>query len=380
MASIRKRFWRTGGETKTAWVCDYLDGAGKRRLKTFQRKKNADTFLVEARHQVSRGTHVPESATKTVARAAEMWLDVCRNGKPDEHGPLEPSTWKEYERHVRYICDPQIGIGQIKLSKLDAATVAEFLKQLRCTGRSPAMVRKVRTSLSTLISHAQEHNLVGRHVLREGRRRRRGTREQKDIIIPTKDELRAMLADAGGSFRAFLVTAVFTGLRASELRGLTWQHVDLEAGVIRVRQRADRWGQIGLPKSRAGNRDVPMTPMVRNTLREWKLAYPPGPLDLVFPNRTGRVSSLPNLMTRSFYPLQVRLSIVDDRGKAKYGVHSLRHAAASLFIEQGFAPKKVQALMGHSTIQMTYDTYGKLFPSPDDDQAAMAQVEARLVS
>ena len=64
----------------------------------------------------------------------------------------------------------------------------------------------------------------------------------------------------------------------------------------------------------------------------------------------------------------------------KYGLHSFRHAAASLFIEQGFTPKRVQALMGHSTIQMTFDTYGQLFPSEKDDQMAMQQLQARLVS
>jgi integrase len=61
-----------------------------------------------------------------------------------------------------------------------------------------------------------------------------------------------------------------------------------------------------------------------------------------------------------------------------YTFHALRHAAASLFIEQGWSPKKVQTVMGHSTIQMTFDTYGHLWPSPDDDKAALAQIEARL--
>jgi len=39
----------------------------------------------------------------------------------------------------------------------------------------------------------------------------------------------------------------------------------------------------------------------------------------------------------------------------------------------------LQALMGHSTIQMTFDTYGHLFPAPEDDQVAMQQLQARLI-
>ena len=76
---------------------------------------------------------------------------------------------------------------------------------------------------------------------------------------------------------------------------------------------------------------------------------------------------------------QVAAGITTDKLRPKYGLHSFRHAAASLFIEQGFSPKRVQVLMGHSTIQMTFDTYGHLFPSEKDDQVAMRQIEARLV-
>ena len=71
--------------------------------------------------------------------------------------------------------------------------------------------------------------------------------------IPTKDEIRAMLARAQGWARPLIVTAIFTGLRASELRGLRWVDVDLDAGELTVRQRANRWGTIGSPKSDAGS-------------------------------------------------------------------------------------------------------------------------------
>jgi integrase len=60
--------------------------------------------------------------------------------------------------------------------------------------------------------------------------------------------------------------------------------------------------------------------------------------------------------------------------------HALRHAAASLFIEQGWTPKKVQSLMGHSSIQVTFDIYGHLYSDPEDDAKAMAQIEARLLA
>jgi integrase len=65
-----------------------------------------------------------------------------------------------------------------------------------------------------------------------------------------------------------LLTAIFTGLRASELRGLRWADVDLPRNELHVRQRADKFGTIGPLKSAAGRRTVPLLPMVANALRE----------------------------------------------------------------------------------------------------------------
>ncbi|MBN9070482.1 MAG: tyrosine-type recombinase/integrase, partial [Rhizobiales bacterium] len=63
----------------------------------------------------------------------------------------------------------------------------------------------------------------------------------------------------------------------------------------------------------------------------------------------------------------------------KYNFHCLRHAAAALFIEQGMRPDRVQAVMGHSSIQVTYDVYGYLFADEDGDQKAVREIEARLL-
>ncbi len=80
-----------------------------------------------------------------------------------------------------------------------------------------------------------------------------------------------------------------------------------------------------------------------------------------------------------FIPLQERCGVANKDGKP-FGFHSLRHAAASMFIEQRFTPKKIQELMGHASIQMTFDRYAHLFEDEESDQAAFAQIEARLVS
>lgn len=105
-----------------------------------------------------------------------------------------------------------------------------------------------------------------------------------------------------GRWRPLIVMAIFTGLRASELRGLRWRDVLFDSWEILVRQRADCFNVIGRPKSAAGERSVPMTPLVLNTLKEWRVACPKSAGDLVFPNGAGNVESLTNIRRRGLIP------------------------------------------------------------------------------
>ena len=109
------------------------------------------------------------------------------------------------------------------------------------------------------------------------------------VDIPTPDEVRRIVHAATGRARPVLITAIFTGLRNSELRGLRWDEVDLKKGKLHVRQRADRFGKIGKLKSEAGDRVIPLGPLVVNTLREWRVTCPKGELGLTFPNGKGKL-------------------------------------------------------------------------------------------
>jgi integrase len=100
----------------------------------------------------------------------------------------------------------------------------------------------------------------------------------------------------------------------------------------------------------------------------------------VFPTSTGNVQHHSNLAARGFAPLQRALGLVDERNRPRYGLHSLRHFFASWAIEMGFPPKRLQALLGHSSIAMTFDTYGHLFPNLADDHAKFAAGEAGITA
>jgi integrase len=385
--SVRKRNWKTSkGFEKEAWVVDYADGHGERRLKTFKKKKDADTFASTTHVEIRQGTHVADGASVTVKEAGEKWI---AQAEADE---LERSTVNQYRQHLDLHIVPFL--GSMRLSQLNAPTVRAFEDKLREEGRSKAMVAKVVRSLGSLLADAQEQGLAAHNAVRDlSRKRRKGKKSdarqkgrlKAGVDFPTNAEIKAIIHNVKGRFRPLIITAIFTGLRASELRGLTWADVDFEKCVLHVRQRADRYNQIGAPKSKAGNRDVPLSPLPLNTLREWKLQCPKGDMDLVFPNGKGNIESLGNIINRGLIPAQIAAGVVTKDGKAKYtGMHTLRHFYASWCINRkedggiGLPPKIVQEHLGHSSITMTMDVYGHLFPRGDDTKELTDAEQALL--
>jgi len=372
--SIRKRTWAGKDGSKTAWVVDYKDQHGKRRLKTFDRQKDAKAWWEgQAAHEVKRGTHTPESTSITIAEAGANWIKrASLEGR-------EASTVRQYRQHVELHINPRI--GTVKLAKLTTPAIERFRDKL-LEGLSRAMAKKVLTSLKGLLKEAQRRGDVAQNValpvsVRMAKRDKR--RLEVGVDVPSPEEVRQIIATAEGRWRPLVVTAIFTGLRSSELRGLTWDHVDFDARVIRVRQRADKWDAIGSLKSHAGDRDVPMPPLVVNVLKEWKLICAKGALNLVFPTGAGKVQAHSNIYRRGLGGTLEACGLVDEKGRQKYGLHALRHFYASWLIGQGFKPKRVQQLLGHSSIQMTFDVYGHWFPSEEDDHERLAAGELALV-
>lgn len=390
--SVSKRTWKTpSGEPRTAWVVRYGDAAGKRRLKTFERKKEADAFAATAHVEVRAGVHVADRETVTVAAAGAFWI------ASSEAAGLERVTVATYRERFQLHILPFIGAE--KLSRITVPVVRSFADRLREEGRSPAMVRKALTALGAILSDAQERGLATRNAVKEMSRRKNGAEKRaKKLLkvgedIPTPEEIKAFLGALAGRWRPILLVAVFTGLRSSELRGLRWQDLDFRKGEISVRQRTDRYGETGHTKSQSSQRTLPVAPAVMLALKEWKLACPPG--DLVFPNGQGNPEAHANIINRGLIPamvaagLTVKTGKVDKEGQpilaARYkGLHALRHFYASWCINPkdagglGLDMKSVQARMGHSSIVVTADVYSHLFPRRDDGKE-MADAASALL-
>lgn len=393
--TVRKRTWAgPDDKERTGWQVDYLDQNGVRRRKLFSKTVKGKTARDQARDfdkktggEVLDGTHVPDTETVTVEHAGKNWL------KSGAAAGLERTTIDQRKQHLNLHIVPFIGAD--KLNKITVPSVRAFQDKLAVDGRSPAMVKRVTVSLGSIFADAQLRGQAIRNPVHEMSRakssrvkveKRQQKRLEIGVDIPTTDEVRAIITAAQGRWRPLFIVAVFTGLRASELRGLRWNDVDLVKAMLHVRQRADRYHDIGMPKTDAGQRSVPLLPMVVNALKEWSLACPKGDLGLVFPTGAGKVEGHSNIVNRGFLPTQVAAGVSVPTGKlnedgtpemaAKYnGLHALRHWFASWCINRRadggleLTPKAVQQRMGHSNIAVTLDTYSHLFPVADESQA-----------
>jgi integrase len=361
--SVRKRQWTSArGEAKEAWIVDYVDQAGERHIQTFTRKKDADDYHAAVKVDVRKGIHVPPSKSPTVAEAAERWIaEVVGRG-------VERSTLEQYEQHIRLHILPLI--GTVRLAALSPDGVKVFRDKL-LEKLSRPLARKVLVSFHSLLK-VSNHSHVATNISVKPDKRKSRLEAGRDFPRPA--EVTRLLNAARGDPKrhALLLVACFCGLRSSELRGLRWSDVDLKACEIHVRQRADHFNKIGTPKSASSVRTVPIDRHIMvPALQEWKIKCPPG--ELVFPRAHGQIEHNASI-TIGLMP------ILNAAGCGKYGLHSFRHFFASWCINpksrggRELPPKQVQALLGHSSISMTFDVYGHLFPAEGSREELAASV------
>jgi integrase len=375
MSSIHKVRWTSGGKEKIAWAVDYFDQDRKKRRRTFKTQREAKEWDIAAQGEIKAGKHTPDSKSITVIEAMRLWLDRCRlRIDLDGDEKLEWSTVRQYDSHAGHIA--KSSIAAVKLSRLAMPMVEALKDELLGKVRSSATARKILTSLKMAIAEAQRRGLVAQNVatdVRYGKRKRRPIVEGEDL--PTKAELQAILAHAG-QWYPLLVTAAFTGMRSSELRGLRWGDVDFgDRAAVQVRRRADARRIIGEPKSAAGTRTITLIDMVVNALRTHRIASKwSGDDDYVFCNSVGRITFHQSIQSGGFIPVQLAAGI----NPAKYGLHSLRHFYASWLIGlRHYSPKEIQTMLGHATLAMTFDTYGHLLTkSEEEEHKDRAKLEA----
>jgi integrase len=306
-----------------------------------------------------------ESTKLTVGEFLERWLR-------DYVSPnLAPRTAEGYEHIIRRHLVP--GLGAIHLSQLTPQHVQAYYSERIANGRldgngglSARSVRHHHRTLHDALQHALKWGLVAHNVTQAVDAPRFKNHEMRTLDAKGVHEI--LEATRGTSYHPLFHTAVFTGMRRSELLGLRWRNVDLDMCTISVSQVMHhlRTGEfvIGEPKSKKSRRLIDLPPSTAVILRRWKeqlhaervlLGTQLSADDLVFGNPDGS-PLLPDTVTHAWVKLVRRL------GYAGVRLHDARHTHATLMLQQGVHPKVVQERLGHSSIQVTLDTYSHVTP------------------
>jgi integrase len=251
---------------------------------------------------------------------------------------------------------------EIRVRELDRVAVQQFVDWLttlpgrdgRLCDRSIAnALTPLRLTLDAAVADGLlDANPAGQVVLP---RRRAGrawsTRERRYL---TRAELVRLLDEVSPKWWPLFELLAATGLRISEAVALRWSDLALEgeAPHLRVR-RAIVKGAVVAPKSRHGARLIPLTVELAALLRN-RRADGAADDDYVFPGRAGGASDQGSLRRRVLVPAAERA------GLSGVGFHTLRHTCASLLIESGISPLRLQRWMGHHSPAFTLETYGHL--------------------
>jgi len=154
--------------------------------------------------------------------------------------------------------------------------------------------------------------------------------------------------EPGSLERVLVMVPVLTGLRIGEVLGLTWDAVDLKAGVISVRRSLVVDHELGFvlkaPKSASSQRTLDMPRELGHELKLWRFKCPPNEQDLILPSRLGKF--IQRKVAGNIFD-----AIIDRAGIRRLTFHKLRHTFASLLLSKGRDIAEVSRLLGHTTAQ-----------------------------
>ena len=334
----------------------YVDTHGTRRIASFY-GATADAVrakLDKARDRVKVEAPVQDSTVR-LADWIDHWIDTAL-----EASPRKQSTKSLYATLARkHLCSAPL--GTTPLDRLRKSHIDGLLVKLRGQGLSDSTVRQVYTVLRAILDDARLDNLVADNAALRVRRPRVARTEARHL---SPDEVAAVLANAEGlRYRNVLVLIAATGLRRGEALALRWEHVDFTDGSVRVSDTVSRIdGELVVSEAKTdrSRRTVPLPPAIVSMLRAHRATQAGERLHagrrwtdsgLVFATEFGTPVEPRNIL-RTIQTASARAGIEG------VGVHTLRHSAATAWLDAGVHIKAVADLLGHSSISITGDIYG----------------------
>lgn len=332
--------------------------------RTFHSHAAAKAWRSEAGGAIREGK-LRASRPQTFRAAADAFVSGVEDGSITSRSgtAYKPSTARSYAAAIRLRLLPTFGVH--KLADITRRDLQLYVERLRREEVSASRIHNTINPLRAIYRRAVDLGDLAvnpcdglRLPAEEGKRQRFATPGQAVELLAVLPERQ----------RAVWATAFYTGLRIGELQALDWQHVDLDADLIRVERSWDREAGFIEVKSGAGRRTIPIPRTLRPYLAARRLVT--GGSGLVF--RT--VHGTP------FHPSNLRRDA--RRRWAKAGLpsinpHECRHTYASFMIAAGVNAKALSTYMGHASINLTMDRYGHLMPGNEAEAAGL--LDAYLV-
>lgn len=360
------------------WEARYTTGRDPGTGKQVQRSVYGSTQR-EVRQKLAQAVAAIDSGTYTAPSKLTVgqWLDIWQR---DYLGSIKPSTVTGYKRQVKNHIRP--ALGAVKLTELHPHTVQGFINGLEL---APSTARLVYQILHIALEKAVDLGYIPRNP---SDRCELPRADRKEIHPLDDQQLAALLKAAKGHpLEHLITTALFTGMRESELLGLTWDAVDFTAGTISIDKQLtplehrERAGLFISPKS-GKPRTITAAPLVLRTLqaqkrRQAELQLRAGPLwdnphGLVFTNDAG--GPLGQWAANHYFKL-----LAASVGIEGVRFHDTRHTYAVNAIRAGDDIKTVQGNLGHATAAFTLDKYGHFTEAMQKDSAARMEGFAKAV-
>lgn len=344
MASIDRR--RDGYRVR------YRDPLGNQRSRQFKRKVDAERFAREVEVDKDRGSWVdPRGGDIPLAEWVETFLAMSMS--------LAPTTLETYRRDLDKYVLPTLGAR--RLGQLRAEEIERWLNEEIVAGLASSSVHRHYRTLRRVLQAAVEKERLLTNPCNRVRPPKVAARK---MAVLDWEQCLTVVEAISPRHRAMIYLALDSGMRWSELVGLRRSQVDLVRRKVRVTEQlvelADRTRVRREPKTSAGVRSITISRMTTKNLKAHLDAFGQGdPDSLVFTSAAGTPISHSSFHTHHFKPA-LRAAGVEAR------FHDLRHTSVALAIAAGAHPKAIQVRMGHSSITVTLDRYGHLFPELDE--------------
>ena len=343
-----------------SWEARYRASDGRERSKRFPTRREALEHLERVGTDRQRGEwRDPASARIRFDDWATRWWASTVN--------LRPSSRARDETYMRRHVLP--AFGNVPLGRITQLDVRAWVADLAASGLAPATVHKAYQTFSKVMRSAVDGGLIAQSPCRSVSLPKIESQEMR-FLTPT--EIVALADAIAPHYRVLVIFDSYCGLRLGELAGLRRRRVDLLRRQVRVVESAvEVRGQLisNPPKTRAGNRTVPIPPMVADILLEHLGRFSaPGPDGLVFPGTDGGMLRAGAWRQRHWRPA------IDAAGVAPLRPHDLRHTAVSLWIAAGATPKQIATWAGHTSVALVLDRHGHLLPG--HEEAVLAALDA----